>query len=96
MVLRASRGIPKGLRITSLIVGPLAATLAAVQATYTTMSEHRAVSARVLQEKLDAKLDVDVTPFLGPVIRTDRGVWRFSPNLGQKVVCFERLLTALG
>jgi hypothetical protein len=58
MVVRASRGIPKWLRITSLIVGLLAATLAAVQGTYTTMSEHRTASAQLLQEKLDAKLDV--------------------------------------
>ena len=58
MVVRARRGIPKWLRITSLIVGLLAATLAAVQGTYTTMSEHRAASAHVLQEKFDAKLDV--------------------------------------
>ena len=57
-IMRASRGIPKWLRIVSLIVGLLAGTLAAMQATYMTMSENRAASARALQEKFDAKVDV--------------------------------------
>ena len=49
---------PKSLLEYGVFLLLLAATLAAVQGTYATMSEHRAVSARVLQEKFDAKLDV--------------------------------------
>ena len=57
-VVRTRAAIPKWLRITSLIVGLLAGTLAAVQATYSTVAERRAASERSLQGKLDAKLDV--------------------------------------
>lgn len=55
---RARGVIPKWLRITSLIVGLLAGTLAAVQATYTTIAERWDASAKALQQRFDAKLDV--------------------------------------
>lgn len=57
-MVRRRGSIPKWLRITSLILGLLAGTLAAVQATYTTVAEHRTASARSLQERFDLKLDV--------------------------------------
>lgn len=56
--MRARGVIPKWLRITSLIVGLLAGTLAAAQATYNAVSDNRTAGAKALQRELDAKLDI--------------------------------------
>lgn len=71
-IVRPRGVIPKWLRITSLILGLLAGTLAAVQATYTSIADSRAASVKALQDRLDSKLDV--TTYLRD--RTADSAWK--------------------